>query len=225
LCICRRKMNEVKFQTERGADVTVTADSGTVHVGVDSPAVDIENTVGRLEEHKGTDVLNLGKHRVQGDRQIIQIPVDGHKDDIEKLREESKDDSPLTYTVEENTMTTRSGGWGKQEITKQKLVASKTFTEMTEREQELSHKVPTERVPDDAEPGDVLTLGDLIDDPRTTEEKEQEALDEAAEIGEEVIVNRTTEPCSDRGKECNLDQISKIATPDGEIVTRRTHTY
>lgn len=216
---------EVEFTTERGADVTVTADAGTLSVSVDSPALTIEETAAFIEEFKGMDVLNCGKHRVQGNRQIIQIPVDEHKDDLEQLREDSKDDSPLTYEVEEYTKTSRAGGWGKQEFTKQRLSPSKSINEMTERERELSTKVNTDRVPDDAEPGDVLTFEDLLADPRTTEEQEQGALEEAAETGEEVVISKTTTQCNDSRKECNLDHVTKVATPEGDIETRRTHTY
>lgn len=218
--------DEIAFTTERGADVTVTADSGTLFVSVESPAISIDRTSAFVETHKGMDVLNLGTHRVQGDRQTLQIPVDEYKAEIEELREDSKDDSPLTYEVEEYTKTTRAGGWGKREITKQRLAPSKSYSEMTEREQKLSRKVDTDRVPDDAEPGDVLTFEDLLADPRTDEEKEQDALDEAAETGEEVVISKTTAAeCNDPSKECNLDHVTRVATPDGDVETRRTHTY
>lgn len=217
--------DEISFTTDRGADVAVTADGGTIFVDVDSPAITLDRISAFLETHKGMDVLNLGTHRVQGDRQELQIPVGDRRAEIEELREDSKDDSPLTYEVEERTETSSAGGWGKREITKQRLAPSKTYGEMTEREKELSRKIDTDRVPDDAEPGDVLAPDDLLDDARTTEEKEQDALDEAAETGEEVVISKTITDCNDSSKECNLDHVTRVATPDGEIETRRTHTY
>lgn len=217
--------DEITFTTDRGSEVTVTADTGTLFVSVESSAITISRTSAFVETHKGTDVLNLGAHRVQGTRQTIQIPVEGRQEEIEQLAEDSKTDAPLVYEVEEYTETSRAGGWGKREITKQRLSPNKSFSEMTDREQSLSHQVKTDRVPDDAEPGDVLTLEDLLDDPRTREERDQDALDEAAETGEEVVISETTTDCNDASRECSLDHVTRVATPGGEIETRRTHTY
>jgi hypothetical protein len=216
---------EITFTTERGADVTVTADNGTLFVGVESDAITIDQTSAFLATHKGMDVLNLGTHRVQGERQKLQIPVGENKDEIEQLREDSEPDptdEPLEYEV---TETTRKGSWG-QEITKQKLQATKSYSEMTEKEKELNMKVDQKHdVPDDAEAGDIIALDDIVEDTRTQEEKDQEALDEAAETGKEVVISKTTTDCNDATKECNLDHVTRVATPKGEIETRRTHTY
>jgi hypothetical protein len=149
--------DEVTFTTERGADVTVTAENGTLFVGVESPAINIDRTSAFVETYKGIDVLNLGVHRVQGDRQKPQIPVGENKDEIEQLREDSE-----------------------------------------------------------PEPTDELLA---------YEEKDQDALEESAEIGEEVVISKTTTYCNDSSKECNLDHVTRVATPEGEIETRRTHTY
>lgn len=135
-------------------------------------------------------------------------------------------DAPLQYEVEEYTKTSRAGGWGKQELTKQRLRTNKSYAEMTERERELHRKVDTDYdVPEDAEDGDVFALGDILDDPRTSDEIEQDALDEAVETGEEVVINSSTTDCNDPSRECNLDHVTRVATPDGEINTQRTHTY
>lgn len=216
---------EITFTTERGADVTVTAENGTLFVSVDSSAITIDRTSAFVEAYKGMDVLNLGTHRVQGDRQKLQIPVGENKDEIEQLREDSEPeptDEPLAYEV---TETTRKGSWG-QEITKQKLRATKPHGEMTEKEKELNMKVNKKNdVPNDAEAGDIVALEDILGDTRTREEKDQDALEEASETGEEVVISKTTTDCNDPSKECNLDHVTRVATPDGEIETRRTHTY
>lgn len=136
-----------------------------------------------------------------------------------------RQDEPLTYTVEEYTTTSRAGGWGEQTFEKTRLAPSKPTGDMDERQRELHGRVDTGRVPDDAEPGDVLTFADLLDDPRTRDERDQDALTEAAETGQDVVISRQTAPCNDSREECSLDHVSKIATPDGEIETRRTHTW
>ncbi|RLM94369.1 hypothetical protein D3D01_16025 [Haloarcula sp. Atlit-7R] len=215
--------DELSFTTDRGADVTVRAESGTLFVTFDAGNASVEDSSARLDREKGMDVLDAGTHRDNsGERFRALIPVDDRRDEIEQLREDSKDDSPLTYEVEEYSKGT--GSWG-QELTGQKLVPSKSYNEMTEREQDLSMKVDTDRVPDDAEPGDVLTFEDLLDDARTNEEKDEDALDEAAETGEEVVINKSTTSCNDSSKECNLDHVTRVATPEGDIESRRTHTY
>ena len=157
--------------------------------------------------------------------------LDALKDDLAAAQDYAKAarakrrEAPLTYEVTEYTKTSRAGGWGKREVTKQRLTPSKSMGDMDERERELHRRVDTDRVPDDAEPGDELTFEDLLDDPRTTDEREQDALDEAAESDEEVVVWRDTARCNDSREECNLDHVTRVATPDGEIETRRTHTW
>jgi len=135
------------------------------------------------------------------------------------------DEEQLTYTVQEYTTTTSAGGWGKREITKQRLSRNKPSSEMTERERSLHLKIDTDRVPGDADVGDTLTVEDLLDDPRTRQEKEEDALDAAAETGEEVVVSSSTQRCNTQQKECNIDHVTTVATPDGDIETRRQHTY
>ena len=214
---------EITFTTDRGADVTVRADAGSLYVTFDAGKASVEDVSARLDREKGMDVLDAGTHRDDnGECFRALIPVGDRRNEIEQLREDSKDDTPLTYDVEEYSKST--GSWG-QELTGERLVPSKSFSEMTEREQELSHKVDTDRVPDEAEPGDVLTFEDLLDDARTSEEKDQDALDEAAETGEEVIISESTTYCNDPSKECNIDYVTRLATPEGDIETRRTHTY
>jgi hypothetical protein len=215
--------DEINFTTDRGADVTVRADAGTLFVTFDSGGVSVDDTKAQLDYAKGTHVLDAGTHRDDSnDRVRALIPVEGRRDEIEALREASIDDSPLTYEVEERSNGT--GSWG-QELTEQTLVASKSRKEMTDRESELARRVDTDRVPDDAEPGDVLTFEDLLDDPRTSEEQEQDALNEAAETGDEVVINESTTDCNDPRKECSLDRVTRVATPEGAVETRRTHTH
>ena len=218
----------VEFETDRGADVTVTADDGTLFVDANGDDFAFEASA-ELTTARGTDVLDCGRQRDDsGTTFRAYIPVGAHKDEIEQLRDASEPeptDEPLAYEVEEYTRTTRRGGWGEREITKQRLVKNKSWGEMTERERKASLRVDTDDVPDDAEPGDVLTLEDLLDDPRTSDEKHQDALDEAAETGEEVVISKSVTDCNDPNRECNLDHVARVATPEGEIETRRTHTY
>ena len=216
----------IEFQTDNGADVSLWAESGTLFARFDAGDISVEKTTARVVSKRGDEWLDCGYHRDDSDeKHHIHIPVGERSDAIKQLREDSKDDSPLTYEVEQYTKTTRAGGWGKREITKERLVPSKSYAEMTEHEQELKHKVDTDRVPADAEPGDILTFDDLLDDARTAEEKEQEAVEEAAATGDEVVINKSTTSCNDSSKECNLDHVTRVATPEGGIETRRTHTY
>lgn len=224
----------IEWTTDAGSDVTVEAENGTLFVTLEGndetgASVSFERQSATLTRERATDVLDCGVQRDNsGERFRAFVPLEVDKADIEQLREGSKPeqtDEPLAYRVEEFTTTSTAGGWGKQEITKQRLVANKSFAEMTDRQRELSLRVNTDRVPDGVEAGDVLTLEDLLGDARTRDEKEQEALEEAAETGEEVVISKTTTECNDPAKECNLDHVTRIATPDGEIETRRTHTY
>jgi hypothetical protein len=54
---------------------------------------------------------------------------------------------------------------------------------------------------------------------------EERALQEAEESGEDVVVASWVEDCRDRRRECSVDRVQRVATPDGDVVTRRTHTY
>jgi hypothetical protein len=224
----------IEWTTDSGSDVTVSADNGTLFVtlqGTDETGagVSFDEQSATLTCERGTDVLDCGKQRDDsGERFHAFVPLEVNRDEIEQLKEDSipeQTDEPLTFTVEEYTKKSRAGGWGEREITKQRLSRNKSHAEMTDRQRKLNGRVDTDRVPDDAEPGDVLTFEGLLDDARTSEEKDQDALDEAAETGEEVVINKSTTGCNDSSKECNLDHVSRVATPEGNIETRRTHTY
>ena len=215
---------EIEFTTDSGTDVTVTAQNGDLRVTVPSLSVTREHA--QLTSKKGTDVLDAG-HQQTADGETIHalLVVGDRRDEIEQLRADSEieqTDAPLTYEVE--TYSKGTGSWG-QELTGERLVASKPFAEMTDRQQSLSVRVDTDRVPSDAEPGDVLTPDDLLDDARTTEERDADALEEAEETGEEVVISVTATDCNDDTVECSLDHVHRIATPGGEIKTERIHTY
>jgi len=215
--------DEVEFTTDRGADVMVRAEAGSLKITFDAGSTSVEDASAQLDREKGMDVLDAGTHRDDsGERFRALIPVGDRREEIEQLREDSKDDSPLIFEVKEYSKGT--GSWG-QKLTSEKLVPSKSYTEMSEREKELKRRVDTDCVPDDAEAGDVLTLEDVLDDPRTRDERDRDARDEAAETGEEVVINKSTTSCNDSSRECNLDRVTRVATPEGEIETRRTHTY
>lgn len=212
----------IEFVTDNGADVTVTADSGSLRVNLTSDDLSFE-TKALIGEVEGRTVLKCGRKRTDDGTKInALVPVDGRVDELEQLREASKSDEPLRFEVVERT---KSGSWG-QTITNQRLKPTKSHAEWTDAERELGLKVDTDHdVPEDAEAGDVFALDDLLDDTRTAEEKDQAALDEAAETGEEVVISKSTTDCNDASKECNLDHVTRVATPDGDIETRRTHTY
>lgn len=218
-------MTRHAFTTDRGANVTVTADNGTLLVSVEADDITIDQTTARIGTLKQQPVLHLGEHRVQGTREKIHIPITEHKHDLEQLRENSEPeptDEPLTYEVVEST---RTGGWG-QEITTQRLRPTKPFSERTDKQRELHWKIHERHdVPNGVEAGDIIPIEDLLDDTRTREEKNQDAIEEAGETGDVVVINKTTTPCNDSGKECDIDHVTRIAHPDGTIETKRRHTY
>ncbi len=225
----------VEWTTDQGSDVTVTADNGRLFVTLDGSdetgaGVSFRRQRAELTTKRGTDVLDAGRQRDEsGERFNAFVPVDGRREEIEALREESviePTDEPLTYEVKERTEQKPTlDGWGGGERTVTSLEATKRRAEMTERQKELHRKVDTDSVPDDAEVGDEIAVDELLEDPRTSEERDQDAIEEAAETGEEVVISRGTTDCNDADKECNLDHVTRVATPDGEIETRRTHTY
>jgi len=47
----------------------------------------------------------------------------------------------------------------------------------------------------------------------------------ARDTGEPVEIDRWSEPCDGSQDECDLDIISRVAMPDGSIVTHRSHTH
>jgi hypothetical protein len=220
--------DEIAFTTDRGADVTVTAEDGALFITV--PEHGLTAARATLDRERGQDVLDAGIHRDNsGERFRALIPVGDRRETLAALREASEPaqtDEPLTYEVVEETERLPSlDGWGGDTRTVETLQASKLHAEMTDRQRELARRVDTDRVPDDADVGDALTLDELLDDPRTADEQEQDALEEAAETGEKVIIARSSTGCYDATKECSLDHVTRVATPEGEIETRRTHTY
>jgi len=224
----------IEWTTDTGSDVTVSADNGTLFVTLEGSdetgaGVSFDEQRATVTVERGTDVLDCGKQRDDsGERFRAFVPLEVSRDEIKQLKEDSipeQTDEPLTFVVEEYTKTSRAGGWGKRKITKQRLNRNKSHAEMTDRQRELSTRIDTDRVPDDAESGDVLTVDDLLDDPRTRDERDQDALDEAAETGEKVVISTSTTSCNEPREECNLDRVTRVATPEGEIETRRTHTY
>lgn len=214
------------FQTDSGNTVTVTATRGTLTATVDGPDIAFEDTRCRLTTSRGTDVLACGQQTTKdGDTIDAYIPTEGHKDDIKALKKNSKTDAPLTYEVEEYERSTRSD-WGGGTVTQTRLSANKSRVERTDAENDLARQIDTDHdVPEDAEPGDVLAPGDILDDARTSAEREQDALEEAADTGDEVVISRTTTSCNDSSRECSTDRVARVATPAGDVETRRTHTY
>jgi len=101
------------------------------------------------------------------------------------------------------------------------------YEDQTERERKLSIDVRLYgELPDDAEEGEVYTAWELLPDGhQTSEQRDQDALDEAQETGEEVIITSATIGCNDDNRDCTLDHVSRVATPEGEIEKRRTRTY
>lgn len=132
--------------------------------------------------------------------------------------------SELTYEVEEHTTLRKTTG---PDITELKLIASKRHEEMSEDEKDLWMEVKLYgEVPDDAEAGDVYLPTEVLPDGhQTAAERDQAALDEAAETGDVVVISEGTTGCNDDDKECSLDRVARVATPEGDIEKRRTHTY
>ena len=52
-----------------------------------------------------------------------------------------------------------------------------------------------------------------------------DAFDDAEQAGERVKIGLRTTDCNDSSKECSLDRITLYATPDGDVVSERVHTY
>lgn len=82
----------VEFTTERGADVTITANMARMQkqltVTVEGGAVEFDEARARLDRAKGTDVVNCGRQKTKdGDTVKAMIPVGEHKDGIESLKE------------------------------------------------------------------------------------------------------------------------------------------
>jgi hypothetical protein len=217
--------NRIEWMSD-GRQITITADRGRLTVTVDGDDLEFEFLSPQFVTHKGDNFLDCGRQRLNDGTKInAQVGIDDRKAELKQLKEDSKRTHSLAYTVEEYTKTTRSD-WGNNKVTKQRLSPNKTVREMTDRESELHRRVDRERdVPDDAEPGETFGFEELLDDPRTRDERDQDALDEAAETGEEVVITRSTTDCNDPSKECNVDHVSRVATPDGDITTQRIHTY
>jgi len=132
--------------------------------------------------------------------------------------------SELTYDVEKQLKLTKTTGPDIYELTP---IKSKSVDDMTDTEEELWMAVRLYgELPDDAEEGDVYTPWELLPEGhQTPAQRDQDALDEAAETGEEVVITSTTVSCNDDTNACNLDRVARVATPEGEIDKRRTHTY
>lgn len=228
--------DSIEWTTDSGSDVTVTAEGGTLYVSLDGTdetgaGVQFERQRATLTVERGTDVLDAGTQRDDsGERFRALVPVEVDVEDVEALREASEispTDEPLRYEVVEREESKPSlDGWGGGTRTVQTLSATKDAREMTDRQTELHRRVDAETdVPDEADPGDVLAVDELLDDPRTAEEREQDAVDEAVDTGEEVVISESTTDCDDSDRECSLDRVTRVATPDGEVETRRVHTH
>jgi hypothetical protein len=57
------------------------------------------------------------------------------------------------------------------------------------------------------------------------EAERQAALTEAQETGERVAIETGTVPCDGSAIECDLDRVTRYATPEGEIETERIHLH
>lgn len=130
----------------------------------------------------------------------------------------------LTYEVEEQTKLVKTTG---PDITELNPIPQFSLEDLDGAAQDLALDVRLYgSLPEDAQAGDVYTARDLLPaDHQTAAEHDNDALEEAAETGEEVVINKSTTSCNDSSKECNLDHITRVATPGGDIETRRTHTY
>jgi len=130
----------------------------------------------------------------------------------------------LTYEVEKHLKLKKTTG---PDIYETKPIRQGDYGDLTDRERELSVDVRLYgELPDGAEEDDIYTAWELLPDGhQTAEQRDQDALDEAQETGEEVIITSATIGCNDDDRECNLDRVARVATPEGDIKKRRTHTY
>jgi len=55
--------------------------------------------------------------------------------------------------------------------------------------------------------------------------KRAEAFSEARRTGKEVVLKRWSEDCNDSREECNVDNLTMVAMPDGTTKTTRNHTW
>lgn len=56
-------------------------------------------------------------------------------------------------------------------------------------------------------------------------ESQIEKFEEAIQTGKPVVVKRWSEPCNDYREECDIDNITVYANPDGTTTTSRSHTW
>lgn len=217
----------MEWKTRNGNSVIVEAENGELFVSLEGDDFEIDHSRAVFDRVQQKTVLFAGVHSTPTGKQFKAcILTRGHEDELKQLRENSKPTEPLTYEVVEHTNYIPDGWGGRMEKTELRLRANKTRTEMTDKEGELNIRInKTRDVPDDAEPGDEYTLDDLLEDTRTRDERDQDALNEAAEKGETVTIKSWTEMCPHDHRECNVDHMTRIATPGGEIRTERVHTY
>jgi len=130
----------------------------------------------------------------------------------------------LIYEVEKHLKHAKTTG---PDIYETKPILQQDYDNLTEEQKDLHTEVRLYgELPDGAEEGEVYTAWELLPDGhQTAEQRDQDALDEAQETGEEVIITSATIVCNDDGRECSLDRVSRVATPEGKIEKRRAHTY
>jgi hypothetical protein len=134
-----------------------------------------------------------------------------------------KMDEP-TYEVEKHLKLKKTTG---PDIYETKPILKQDYDDLTEEQTDLWLEVRLYGdLPDDAEEGEVYTASELLpDDHQISAERDQEALGEAVETGEEVVISSASIGCNDDDKKCSLDRVARVATPEGNIEKRRTHTY
>lgn len=211
----------ISFTTERGTEILVVAEAGKLFATANSSQLNFERARARLEG----GYLDCGVQRTTSGKKVnAKIPVGDSESEIESLREKSKSAAELRFEVVQETRFVRVLGQREKREVK-KLSANKAFAEMTENEKELAAQIDNESVPEGATMGDLLTPEELLDDARTRDEKDQDALKEAEKTGEEVVIYERTGDCIDPSKDCSLDRELRVATPSGEIEMRRQHMH
>lgn len=130
----------------------------------------------------------------------------------------------LTYEVEKHLKLKKTTG---PDLYETKPILQQDYNSLTEDQKDFCIEVRLHgELPDDAEEGEVYTGSELLpDDHQTSAERDQEALDEAVETGEEVVISSATTACNDDDKDCSFDRLARVATSEGNIEKRRTHTY
>jgi len=81
----------LSWTTDRGADVTVRGEDGSLLVDVEAPGVSLSDAPAQQGYRNGLPTLDLGIHEVGGSETRLQIPAGDRESQIEQLKLDSID--------------------------------------------------------------------------------------------------------------------------------------